>query len=150
MKRVGRWAIGIGLFVTIGFLTIEPGYATPQCTLATLKGRYLFVGSGTLLPPAFGITKQALFASAGYHIFNGDGTGTDIVTFSIDGVVVEDKSTTPVSYTVNPDCSGTYTVPPPGPSFDIFIAPSGDELTVIGTDLGVVGFQAPQRRVAPK
>ena len=117
--------------------------------LATLNGRYLFVGSGTLLPPAFGVTKRSLFASAGYHIFHGDGTGIDVVTFSLDGVVLENRSTTPVSYTVNPDCTGTYTVQD-GPAFDIFIAPNGAELTVIETDPGVIGFQAPQRRVAPR
>jgi hypothetical protein len=42
MKRVGQWAIGIGLFVTMGFLTIEAGYANDadhahQCALATLR-----------------------------------------------------------------------------------------------------------------
>jgi len=151
MKRVGLRAIGIAVLLSVGLLTVEQGYADDndpgqKCTLATLKGRYLFVGSGTLLPPAFGVTKQSLFASAGYHIFNGDGTGTDTVTFSIDGVVVLDMFKTPVSYTVNPDCTGTYFAP--GISFDIFIAPSGEELTVIQKDLGVVGFQAPQKRVA--
>ena len=154
MKRGSQWAIGIGLFVSMSALTLEPGYANdadhiPPCTLATLNGRYLFVGSGTLLPPAFGVTKQSLFASAGYHIFHGDGTGIDVVTFSLDGVVLENNSKTRVNYTVNPDCTGTYTVPD-GPSFDIFIAPNGEELTVIETDLGVIGFQAPQKRVAPQ
>ena len=154
MKRGSQWAMGIGLFVCMGALTPQPGRANdadqiPQCTLATLNGRYLFVGSGTLLPPAFGVTKRSLFASAGYHIFHGDGTGIDVVTFSLDGVVLENRSTTPVSYTVNPDCTGTYTVQD-GPAFDIFIAPNGAELTVIETDLGVIGFQAPQKRVAPR
>src|SRR5687767_15948537 len=47
-----------------------------QCTLATLKGRYLFATYGMLLPPAFGVTEPTPGASAGFHIFNGDGTGT--------------------------------------------------------------------------
>ena len=59
MQRVGLWTIGIGLFITVGLLTVESGYAEekehePTCTLKTLKGRYLFAASGTLLPPAFG------------------------------------------------------------------------------------------------
>ena len=61
---------------------------------------------------------QSLLAVAGYHIFNGDGTGTDIVTGSLNGVSVEnnagdhpDRSEYDIMYTVNPDCSGTYTVP---------------------------------------
>jgi len=75
MKRVGLWALGIGLVVTVGLLTVAPGYAeenddTPTCTLATLKGRYLFGGIAKI--------GAADLAVAGYHIFNGDGTGTDV------------------------------------------------------------------------
>jgi hypothetical protein len=117
MKRVGLWAaigIGIGICITVGLLTVEPGYAEekehePTCTLKTLKGRYLFGGIATLLPPAFGVTVQALLAVAGYHIFHGDGTGTDIVTASFNGVSVEknlaqdpDRSAYDIRYTVNP------------------------------------------------
>ena len=63
MKRVGLWAaMGIGIFTTVGLLHVEPGYAgekehEPTCTLKTLKGWYLFAQSGTLLPPAFGVTE---------------------------------------------------------------------------------------------
>ena len=144
---------------------MEQGYAeekdhAPTCTLATLKGWYLFGGIATLLPPA--VMEQSLLAVAGYHIFNGDGTGTDIVTASLNGVSVEnnlgdhpDRSEYDIKYTVNPDCSGTYTVytvppAPPGPSFGIFIAPDGEELIVIGTDLGIILVQGPNRRVSRK
>jgi hypothetical protein len=59
MRRIGLCAIGIAMLVSIGLLTVEQGYAdendrATKCTLATLKGRYLFAGSGTILPPAFG------------------------------------------------------------------------------------------------
>jgi hypothetical protein len=156
MKRVGFWTIAIGLVVTVGLLTMEQGYADEkdharECTLATLKGRYLFGGIATLLPPAFGVTQQSLGSSAGYHIFNGDGTGTDIVTFRINGETVLENEVVPISYTVNADCTGTYTaLIPGGPSFGMFIAPHGEELMVIGTDLGVVLVQGPNRRVSRK
>ena len=90
MRRVGlEAAIGIGLFIAVGLLNAEPGYAgEPTCTLKTLKGRYLFALNGTLLPPAFGVTQPTLSAASGFHIFNGDGTGTDIVTFRLGGVTV--------------------------------------------------------------
>src|SRR5215510_13870885 len=158
MKRVSLWMIGIGLCITMGLLAVESGEAenrddTPTCTLATLQGRYLFGGISTVLPPA--VPQQSLLAVAGYHIFNGDGTGTDIVTASLNGVSVEnnvgdhpDRSEYNISYTVNPDCSGTYTVhtvppAPPGPSFGLYIAPTGAELIVIGTDPGFVLVQGP-------
>ena len=69
MKRVSLWMIGIGLFITVGLITVEQGYAeekdhAPTCTLETLKGRYLFGGISTLLPPAFGVTQQSLASSA--------------------------------------------------------------------------------------
>jgi hypothetical protein len=142
------------VFVTVGLLTVERGYAdenggAKHCTLATLKGRYLFAGSGTALPPAFGVEEPSLTTSAGYHIFRGDGTGTDIVTFSINGDVKIENSVTPFSYTVNPDCTGTFSVSS-RPSFGLFISPNGEELVMIATDPGHVLVEGPQRRVAPK
>jgi hypothetical protein len=153
MKRIGRWMIGIGLLITVGLMTGEQGYAekeddTPTCTLKTLKGRYLFGGITTLLPPA--VTEQSLLAVAGYRTFNGDGTGADIVTVTINGVVVLENFVTPINYTVNLDCSGTVTIPAAGESFSIFIAPKGEELIAIGTTPGSVSVQGPSRRVSRK
>jgi len=106
----------------------------PTCTLETLKGRYLFAWSGAVLPPAFGATEPTAGGSAGYHIFNGDGTGTDTVTVRIATQIALEKAVVPITYTVNPDCTGTYTVNiPGGPSFDLFIAPNGDEIATFAT-----------------
>jgi hypothetical protein len=137
MKRVGGWAVGIGLVVAVGFLMVGQGYAKDEdhkgtCSLATLKGRYLFAASGTILPPAFGVTEPTPGADAGYHVFNGDGTGTDIVTVRVGSTIVLDNFVTPTSYTVNANCTGVLTVPN-GPSFDLFIAPNGDFLSTIST-----------------
>jgi hypothetical protein len=138
MNRVGLWgAIGIGIFITVGLITMEPGYAEeqegePTCTLKTLKGRYLFAASGTLLPPAFGVTEPTPGADAGYHTFNGDGTGTATVTVRVGSEIVLENFVTPISYTVNADCTGSYTVPN-GPSFDLFIAPNGEAIARIAT-----------------
>jgi hypothetical protein len=164
MKLTAAVVLGIGLVVTVGLLTVEPGYAeeeekAPRCTLATLKGRYLFGSIATLLDPGEPdpLVKQQLLAVAGYHIFHGDGTGKDIVAASINGVSVEnnagkhpDRSEYDIRYTVNPDCSGTYTVPAAGASFGLFVAPNGVELIVIGTTPGVVLVQGPSRRVSHK
>lgn len=103
-----------------------------QCTLATLKGRYLFAASGTILPPAFGVTEPTPGADAGFHIFNGDGTGTDTVTVRVGSEIVLENFVTPFTYTVNPDCTGKSVVPN-GPSFDLFIDPKGESIAVIST-----------------
>jgi hypothetical protein len=108
-----------------------------QCTLATLKGRYLFATSGPILPPAFDVTESTPGASAGFHIFNGDGTGTDIVTVRVNGAIALENVVVPISYTVNADCTGTYTVLiEGGPTFDIFVAPNGQEIATISTNPG--------------
>src|SRR6266852_2572374 len=92
-RRTIRVALAAGL-VAIAGLSLSGTLAASNddgpraCTLATLKGRYLFASSGPLLPPAFGVTKPTPSNAAGFHIFNGDGTGTDTVTFTIGGQVV--------------------------------------------------------------
>jgi hypothetical protein len=143
LKRIGLWAaIQVGVFISVGLIAVQQGYAAdngnaPKCTLKTLKGRYLFAHSGTIVPPAFGVTAPTPGADAGFHIFNGDGTGTDIVTFRVNGVTVLENQAAPISYTVNADCTGRYTVLiPGGPSFDLFIAPDGGSVATIATNPG--------------
>jgi len=122
----------------------------PSCTLKTLKGRYLFAEKGTILPPAFGVTGPTVGADAGFHLFNGDGTGTEIVTVRINGQTVLRNALVPISYTVNADCTGTITVlVPGGPHFDMFVAPSGEAIAIIGADPGNYASGISQR-VSPK
>jgi hypothetical protein len=151
MKRLGPWAMGIGVLVSVGPLAVEPGYAgenEAKCTLATLNGQYLFAGPATLFAPAFGLTgtETAVAASAGYHIFNGDGTGMDFVTFTENGINQKVPSPVPITYTLKPTCTGTYSVQN-GPNFNIFVAVDGSELSVIETDMGVSASYGPDRRV---
>src|SRR5262245_16513531 len=152
MKRVGLWAIGIGLLLGAGPLGAEPGPAEkgapPKCTLSTLKGRYLFGGLGSVGPSSLAV--------AGYHIFNGDGTGKDVLSATLDGQSIENQLSNPdrseydITYTVNADCSGTYAVPAAGVSFGLFVAPDGAEVIVIGLTPGFTLVQGPNRRVSPK
>jgi hypothetical protein len=105
------------------------------CTLATLKGRYLFADAGTLYPPAFGVARPTPAANAGFHLFNGDGTGTDTVTLRVGGAIVLENAVVPISYTVNADCTGTLSVHG-GPSFGVFVSPDGEAIASIATDPG--------------
>ena len=137
LRRSIPVAIAVVLVATAG-LSVSGTVAASNddgprgCTLATLKGRYLFADAGTLLPPAFGVTRPTPAADAGFHIFNGDGTGTDTVTLRIGTDVVLQNLVVPISYTVNADCTGSSTVPN-GPSFDFFISPDGEEFASIAT-----------------
>ena len=104
------------------------------CNVGTLKGRYLFAYSTTVLPPAFGVTTPTPSNAAGFNILNGDGTGTDTVTLSIGGHIVLENVVVPTSYTINADCTGVYTVlVPNGPTFNLFIAPDGEHFASIAT-----------------
>jgi hypothetical protein len=129
MKRACIWLVAIGLFLTVGHAYADE----PGCTVKTLKGRYLFSLPAMLVPPAFGITEPTPGNAAGFHIFNGDGTGTDIVTLRIGGGTVFSNAAMPITYTVNADCTGSYTVLNGGPSFDLFIAPDGGSIATITT-----------------
>ena len=158
MKRVGLWMVGIGLSLCAGLLAVGPGYAdkgdSPKCTLDTLKGRYLFGGIATLFPPAS--TGPVLLSVAGYHVFNGDGTGIDLLSAAINGQSIENQLSNPnrsqydITYTVNADCSGTYTVTSDGITFALYIAPDGGEVMVLGTTPGFVLVQGPSKRVSGK
>src|SRR5262249_15889326 len=140
----------IGMFISLGLFTAKPGSADPTCHLKTLKGRYLFSLTGTLLPPAFGVTAPTPSAAAGFHIFNGDGTGKGIVTFRAGGNTVLLNEDAPFTYTVDADGTGSITVAPPGPSFSIFIAPDGESFAEISTAPQGNQVSDISRKVAPK
>ena len=155
MKALGARAIGLGLVTSMALLTLDNAYAdengrATKCTLDTLKGQYLVAGNGMLIPPVplFSIpagTPPLVTAAAGYSIYNGDGTGTDYVTFTVNGINANVTSPTPTKYTLNPDCTGTKTVLPSGPHFDIFVALDGDGLTAIATDTGFAVSESDRR-----
>lgn len=103
-----------------------------KCSLETLEGQYLSYSNGTVFPPAFGVSAPTVSTQAGYSLYYGDGTGTDYVTFTLNGVKLPVTSPIATTYTLKPDCTGTKTVLN-GPRFDIYVARDGSELTVIAT-----------------
>jgi hypothetical protein len=154
MKRRGLWVVGIGVLISVGLLSVKQGYTegkehATKCALDTLKGRYLYALTGTLFPPAAGVTVESLEARAGFRIFHGDGTGTTIATTSINGVITTADIHSDLSYTVNADCTGTLKVISAGANMEIFVAPSGDDMTVIATDPGHVEAYS-SSRVGPE
>jgi hypothetical protein len=161
MKRIGLGIFSIGVLASAGLVTVQQGFAqsaapgVPKCALATLKGLYLFGGgTATIFPPAFGVKEVSVGTAAGIHVFNGDGTGKDYVTFALNGENQHVPSPTNFIYTLKDDCTGTYSVGPPGPNafgptFDIFVAPDGSQMTSINTDQGSAGSFVPSTRVWP-
>jgi hypothetical protein len=108
-----------------------------ECSNATLTGRFAFTSTGFITDPP---DLAGPFAIVGTQTFDGDGAFTAAATVSQNGNIV------PVSiagtYTVNPDCTGTFTaqISPVDVTTHLFfvIDDDGKELQLIQTDPGVV------------
>ncbi len=143
MKRAGLWAIGIGALVAMGLLTEQQANSSDQggptsCSNATLRGLYMSAG-----PTGYTTVNGSLVPEAvtGKIILFGNGKANTLVTISIGGNIIPDVAA-PATYTVNSDCTGTFTVhmtpPTPDVHLDIFVAPDGSEYFTIQTDPGNV------------
>jgi hypothetical protein len=143
IRNLARGSAGVVLLLAAGFpvAPADAGGAGGNCSLETLKGQYLGPASGTVFPPAFGVSEPAVSEATGYSIFNRDGTGTDYVTFTINGVVIFEMNVTPFTYTLKLDCTGTRTVSN-GPKFNIYAAFDGCVVTEIAT--APVGLRSPR------
>jgi hypothetical protein len=98
--------------------------ATNQRAPGDAEGAYLFGGIATLLPPA---TPQAtLLAVAGYHIFNGDGTGTDVVTSTINGSILNQNFCRSHKLYRQPGLHGHLHSTLGRTDVNIFVAPHGE------------------------
>ena len=138
MKRVVQWVIGMGIVSSAGLLIAGSETAAQEsggCSLEILRGQYLMAATGTLFPPAFGVTQQSVSTVAGYSIYNGDGSGTDHVIQTINGTDQHVPSPIPTTYTLNSDCTG-YKQVLNGPSFNIFAAVDGSALAQVSTTPG--------------
>lgn len=119
------------------------------CSNATLKGTFAEKDTGfvTNPPPA----PASLFAGLNLETFDGNGTITATGFATLDGNGAPQTETG--TYTVNPDCTGTYTVQisPGGFSAHAFfvIDEGGNELQIIVTDPGTV-INCVARRLFPK
>jgi hypothetical protein len=123
---------------TMVFLVVAPtGNAQGRtCSNLTLKGTFADNDTGFLTaPPAM----AGPFAGVNRETFDGNGTMTGAGTVSLNGNIV--PQTFKGTYTVNPDCTGTYTIQNSlGLTIHGFfvIADSGNELRVVIADPGTV------------
>jgi hypothetical protein len=101
------------------------------CSNATLKGTFAHTASGfEIAPPSI----AGPLAGVGTDTFDGKGNVTTTAMLSINGNIVPVTATG--TYTVNPDCTGTYKIP--GTTLFLVIADSGNEIHAICVDPGVV------------
>jgi hypothetical protein len=104
------------------------------CSVATLRGLYVFAASG------YNIVGGAAQPKAILESIRFDGNGTLTVpsaTVSINGVILHFPPNGTGAYTVAPDCTGTLAFAS-GPTFDLFLAPRGGDFFMIQTNPNTV------------
>ncbi len=165
MKQKGLWAAGVVLLVVgvVAVLAVGTGFAKDEnagakCSEATLRGTYLFAYDGVVIEgnaqegnaqvPKF----SEVFAVAGYQVFNGNGNGRGVSSFSVNGEITRKEPYTS-TYIVKADCTATQVVEAGITThYDLFIAPDGSMYTFVQTDPGTVAsgsnFRATAKRVA--
>lgn len=105
------------------------------CSTNTLRGSYAQTGTGVITAPP---DQAGPFANVGTLVFDGNGGVTGVIVVNGSSAQATETGT----YTVNSDCTGTYTVQiaPFGITSNAFFAidTNGDELEIIVTDPGAV------------
>jgi hypothetical protein len=132
-------AFTIAAFVAVALGVAPTANASNKgCSNATLKGTYADKDNGFIMNTA--PTPASLFAGVNLDTFDGKGTISATGFSTIDGNGGSQTETG--TYTVNPDCTGTYevTISPGGftAHASFVIDDDGDELQIIITDPGNV------------
>jgi hypothetical protein len=123
-------------------MAVGSGYAqsdSPACTDKLIKGNYGFTIEGNKLGGPGPIGPQVGVAMTQY---DGHGNLTQIDTVTISGIVVADFTHAPATgtYTVNPDCTGTFNLdftdgrPPVSANF--VVVESGSEIDAVVVSAG--------------
>ena len=156
MNRKGLWAGGLALILLVvgaaALSTVGAGYAKDEnassrakCSVATLKGTYLFAQNGVEIKG----DEQRPFAIAGYDVFDGNGEVKGHASANFNGKITRSKEPLPGRYTLKADCTGTLTFRD-GTRYDIFIAPDGSMFTFVHTNPELVSASFEQRGTAKR
>ena len=124
------------LFALAAFAALTPQAIKAQalqiCSMgnSVMRGIYVMSGTGTVV----GVGPVVM---VGEVIYNGDGTGTLLsVKKNVNGMVFS-SSSVPITYTVNPDCTGSKTVGGAN-HYDFVVTPDGATITFIGADASTI------------
>ena len=83
----------------------SPASASYQCSVATIKGSYLYAHDGITLGTS--ADKKQPFAQTGRECFDGKGGMSGIYSGNFNGIIV--RGSYKGTYTMNSNCSGTVT-----------------------------------------
>ena len=101
-----------------------------ECSVASLRGLYLFEASGYDIVAGAAQPKAILEEIR----FTGDGNLTvPAATVSRNGTILHAPANGTGTYVVASDCTGTLAFPA-GPTFDLYLAPKGVDFSMIQTN----------------
>ena len=131
-------ATAVAVLVSAGVQASHNDGHGRECSEATLEGLYVFSASGFSI--VGGVAQPR--AVVEFIRFNGDGTlGVPAGTVSVSGVITRAGGPGQAgTYSVESNCTGTLAFGPPGPTFDLYLAPSGSEVHMIFTGGPVPGL----------
>ena len=125
MKRALTSVGFVMAFVSLLVLGLVTRVQAKECANASLKGTYGLSCEGTIV----GVGSIAVI---GVFTADGNGTGSEVETISVNGVITTGATFT-VTYTVNADGTGTMTFAGIRRRHFV-IGAGGNELKYIGTD----------------
>lgn len=110
-----------------------------QCSQATLHGPYGFTAAGRR---SIGQNQTEQFVAVGLRIYDGHGGFSDVASFHGE-VLPALRGQVSGTYVVNPDCTGTSILYPPGP-----IPPIESDFVIVNSGKSVRGVvMSPQPNV---
>ena len=141
MKRIVSALLALAASATLVFVVtswkhgVTPVHAQGGCSVATLTGNYAFIQPGWA--PLKSQGNQLPFFNMGVIAFDGTGDFSVSLTGVAHGVV--SNETDAGTYTVNPDCTGSFSIttgPAAGLTFNMAIIGGGAEIFGINTTAG--------------
>jgi hypothetical protein len=132
---------GLMAAIAVAMVTVVQANGSDEertCREGTLDGLYVFSASGFSI--VAGVAQPRALVE--FIRFNGDGTlSNPAVTLSINGVITRGGGSGLAGhYSVASNCTGSLAFGPPGPTFDLYMAPSGSEVHMIFTGGPVPGL----------
>lgn len=125
----------------------SPASAGDQCSVATMKGSYLYAQDGIILGTL--PDKNKPFAQAGREYFDGKGSMSGIYSGNFNGIIT--RGSYKGTYKMNSNCSGTVTFQDDQKNvynYDIFATQNGSEFVFVQTDSNSITAAFERRRDA--
>jgi hypothetical protein len=141
-----RGTAAAGLFIAALALGASGPAHAAGCTLATLKGTYVYALEGFKTTGDTAASRVPI-ASAGRDVYRGDGTVQGVDSTSVNGTV--QRGPFKGTYTLASDCSGSVTLTDSSGAtthWDIYVLDSGAAVSFVQADPGMVASGVERRQ----